>query len=230
MVDICASYGPSQVLFNINLQISQGEIVTIIGANGAGKSTILKVLCGWLKPMSGDVLLEDQSICNLPAQAVTKHGVVISPEGRRVFPKMTVYENLEMGAYIRSQKELKEELEAVYALFPKLQERRGQLAGSLSGGEQQMLAIGRAMMSKPKLLLLDEPSLGLSPIMVYTVLEAVKLINERGVTVCLVEQNAQLALEMAARGYVLETGCIVMEGTGQNLLNDENVKNAYLGF
>lgn len=230
MTNVNASYGSSQVLFNVNFHIEKGELVTIIGSNGAGKSTILKILCGWLKPTSGEVLFDEQIINNLPTQEFARRGIAVSPEGRRVFPQMTVLENLEMGAYTRNKSEKAQELEAVYDLFPRLKERKSQLGGCLSGGEQQMLAIGRAMMSKPKLLLLDEPSLGLSPVMVDTMLDAIKVINNDGVTICLVEQNAQLALQMADRAYALETGCIVMEGTGEQLLNDENVKNVYLGL
>ncbi len=230
MTDVNASYGDSQVLYNVNFHIETGELVTIIGSNGAGKSTILKILCGWLKPTSGEVLFDEQIINNLPPYEFARRGIAISPEGRRVFPKMTVLENLEMGAYTRNKSEKEEQLKVVYEFFPRLEERKSQLGGSLSGGEQQMLAIGRALMAKPKLLLLDEPSLGLSPVLVDTMFDAIRVISEIGVTICLVEQNAQLALQMADRAYALENGSIVMEGTGEELLNDENVKNVYLGF
>lgn len=232
MVNVNATYGSSQVLFDVNICINEGELVTIIGSNGAGKSTIIKTICGWLNPCSGKILLNGEDVTNLPPQELARRGIAISPEGRRVFAKMSVLENLEMGAYVSKHKgELNEKFEFVYTYFPKLKERSKQLAGSLSGGEQQMLALGRALMSGPKLLLLDEPSLGLSPLLVETVLDVVNEINKReGVTVCLVEQNAQLALQMADRGYVLETGCVVKEGTGKDLLKDDKIKEIYLGF
>ncbi len=230
MDKVCAAYGPSQVLHEVSLKIHDQEIVTIIGSNGAGKSTILKTICGWLGTTSGQIQFAGERIDNNETKDIVRKGISISPEGRRVFPKLTVLENLEMGAYVCTKREFEEEVERVYQIFPKLKERTKQLASSLSGGEQQMLAIGRAVMSKPKLLLLDEPSLGLAPVMIDTVLEAIKIIKESGVTICLVEQNAQLALEIADRGYVLETGKIVLEGMGRELLRNEKVKNAYLGL
>ena len=232
MKDVCASYGASHVLFDVNLNIREGELVTIIGSNGAGKSTIIKTICGWLKPTSGEIILDGEDVTGLPTQELARRGIAVSPEGRRVFHQMTVFENLEIGAYTKKNRsDVEENLEFVYTLFPKLKERSRQAAGSLSGGEQQMLAIGRALMSSPRLVLLDEPSLGLAPLMVEIMLDTVKEINkERGVTVCLVEQNAQLALQMADRGYVLETGSIAREGTGIELLHDDKIKEIYLGF
>lgn len=228
--ELCAAYGDSQVLYDVSVEINEGEIVTLIGSNGAGKSTFLKTICGWLKPKSGDVLFEGNRINEIPTEKHAELGIAVSPEGRRVFPKLTVLENLEMGAYIRNKKEIQEDLDWVYQVFPRLFERQKQLGSSLSGGEQQMLAIGRACMSKPKLLLLDEPSLGLAPVIVDIMIEAIKEINKKGVSICLIEQNAQLALEIANRGYVLEAGKVVMSGEGQSLLHNDEVKKAYLGL
>lgn len=232
MVNVNANYGSSQVLFDVNIRINEGELVTIIGSNGAGKSTIIKTICGWLSPISGNIILNGEDVTSLPPQELARRGIAISPEGRRVFSKMSVLENLEIGAYSsKSKGKLDERFKFVYRYFPRLKERSKQLAGSLSGGEQQMLALGRALMSSPRLLLLDEPSLGLSPLLVETVLDVVNEINKQeGVTVCLVEQNAQLALQMADRGYVLETGCVVKEGAGKDLLKDDRIKEIYLGF
>ncbi|MCL5046157.1 MAG: ABC transporter ATP-binding protein [Actinobacteria bacterium] len=227
---VSTCYGALEVLHAVSLEVGEGEIVTIIGSNGAGKSTLLKTIAGWLKPRSGKVMFGEARIDGLPAHQVVRQGIAVCPEGRRVFPQLTVLENLQTGAYTRSAKEQREDLEWIFALFPRLAERRRQLGGSLSGGEQQMLALGRALMSRPKLLLLDEPSLGLAPVVVESVLDTVVEVKRKGGSILLVEQNAQMALEVADRGYVIESGRLVLSGTGRELLDHQDVKRAYLGI
>ncbi|MDN4494064.1 ABC transporter ATP-binding protein [Ureibacillus aquaedulcis] len=223
-------YGNIHALKDVSLEVNEGEIVTLIGANGAGKSTLLKTLSGLLKPKKGVVLYQSQQIGGKPAQAIVKNGISHVPEGRRVFSTMSVEENLELGAYLRNDREgIKKDMANVYELFPILGERRKQPSGTLSGGEQQMLAMGRALMAKPKLLLLDEPSMGLAPLIVKKIFEIIKMVNEQGTTVLLVEQNANMALSIANRAYVIETGKIVLSGTAKELQESEQVKAAYLG-
>lgn len=224
------SYGKVEVLHGINLHVEEGEVVTILGANGAGKTTTLTAMSGLLKPTQGGIYLEGKPLHTLPSHEVVRHGIAQSPEGRRVFGTMTVLENLHLGAFTsRDTAENRKNLEWIFQLFPRLDERKDQLAGTLSGGEQQMLAIGRALMARPRILLLDEPSLGLAPILVRHILDAVKTINQSGMTVVLVEQNARAALKLATRGYVLELGNIVMEDEAGRLLANPQVQNAYLG-
>ncbi|REB04869.1 ABC transporter ATP-binding protein [Sporosarcina sp. BI001-red] len=228
--DLNVYYGSIHALKGVSLEVNEGEIVTLIGANGAGKSTLLKTLSGLLKPKEGTIHYQDSLISGKPAQSIVKMGVSQVPEGRRVFADMTVEENIELGAYLRKDKgEIEKDLKKVYGIFPRLYERRKQSAGTLSGGEQQMLAMGRAIMARPKLLLLDEPSMGLAPLMVKTIFETVKDINKAGTTVLLVEQNAHIALSIANRGYVIETGRVILSGTAAELQASEEVKNAYLG-
>ncbi len=228
--DVHVYYGAIHALKSINLKVNQGEIVTILGANGSGKTTTLRAISGLLKSKKGSIQFKNQSLLGVPAYNIVAKGIAHAPEGRLVFPDLTVKENLEMGAYLRKDDaEILKDFEYVYHLFPRLKEREKQLAGTLSGGEQQMLAISRAFMTKPELLLLDEPSLGIAPILVQTIFEAIKEINQNGVTVLLVEQNAYAALKIAHRGYVMETGTITLEDSASNLLADEKVKNAYLG-
>jgi len=223
-------YGNVQALQNISLEVAQGEIITLIGANGAGKTTVLKAISGLLHPKSGKIEFLGKRIDNLSTAKIVKLGISQCPEERGIWPDMTLFENLEMGAYVRKDKKgIKKDFEQVYAYFPILKGRKNQLAGSLSGGEQQMLAIGRALMSRPKLLLLDEPSLGLAPILVKEVADIIKKIHQEGTTILLVEQNAFLALNISNRAYVLETGKIALEGKAKDLLQDERVKKAYLG-
>jgi branched-chain amino acid transport system ATP-binding protein len=223
-------YGAIHALKGISFHLEQGEIVALIGGNGAGKSTSLNTISGLLRPRTGDIRFQGQSLVEVPAQNIVRLGVVQAPEGRRIFPKLSVQENLEMGAYIFNDKEkIKEDMEAVMQRFPRLRERRKQFGGTLSGGEQQMLAIARALMSRPSLLLLDEPSMGLSPILVEQIFEIIREINTQGVTILLVEQNAQMALSIADRGYVLETGRVTLEGNAQDLLENPQVIEAYLG-
>ncbi|HHU31310.1 MAG TPA: ABC transporter ATP-binding protein [Clostridia bacterium] len=223
-------YGAIHALKNLSLEVNEGEIVTLIGANGAGKSTTLKTISGLIRPKNGDVLFNEQSIISVPAQNIVKMGISQVPEGRRIFANLTVLENLEMGAYLRKDKAgIKETMEKVFDKFPRLKERLSQRAGTLSGGEQQMLAMGRALMSQPKLLLLDEPSMGLAPILVKEIFSIIKEINEQGTTILLVEQNANMALSIASRAYVLETGRIVASGSASELLASEQIKKAYLG-
>jgi branched-chain amino acid transport system ATP-binding protein len=222
-------YGGIHALKGISLKVEAGRIVTLIGANGAGKTTILRSIVGLTKPRSGSIRFEDRELTQSPSHQTIQLGIGISPEGRRVFPNLTVLENLELGAYHRSPKDFQEALAWVYSLFPRLQERHKQLAGTLSGGEQQMLALGRALMSRPKLVLLDEPSLGLAPLVVEEVFATIESINQQGATILLVEQNAMAALHVAHYAYVLETGRITLEGTGQELLQDDRVRHAYLG-
>jgi branched-chain amino acid transport system ATP-binding protein len=222
-------YGAIHALKGLNLRVEKGEVVSIIGSNGAGKSTLLRTISGLLKPREGRIDLGDKNLCRVGADEVVKLGVVQSPEGRRIFTNMTVGENLKLGACLRRDGGVAADLEKVLNRFPRLRERFKQSGGTLSGGEQQMLAIGRALMANPKVLLLDEPSLGLAPNLVAEIFRIVKQINDEGVTVLLVEQNAHRALELAHRAYVLETGSIVLEGTGKDLLADPKVKEAYLG-
>ena len=226
-------YGTVEALNRVSLHVSEGEIVAMIGPNGAGKTTALKAICGLIKldaPSSGEIIFNGENIENLRTDILVKKGMSLVPEGRKVFPSMTVLENLEMGAYIRSDKKaIRESIERVFELFPVLKERRKQRAGTLSSGEQQMLAMGRALMLKPKLLLLDEPSLGLSPNYVETVFNKIKDINKNGISILLVEQNARIALEYSDRGYVFEIGKISLEGESDNLLKDEEIKNLFLG-
>ena len=233
LTEIDVFYGKVQALKRVSLEVQQGEIVTLIGANGAGKTTVLRAISGLEKPQHGTVEFQGESILRLPPEEIVAKGICHVPEGRRIFPGLTVYENLEIGATVWSEKNknsrLDEELEKVYSLFPRLRERTNQLAWSLSGGEQQMLAIGRALMGKPRVLLLDEPSLGLSPVLVEQVFEVLGTINKLGITILLVEQNAYMALGIAHRGYVIESGHIVLSDTAANLNNDSKVKAAYLG-
>jgi branched-chain amino acid transport system ATP-binding protein len=228
--DIDVYYGIIHALKGVSLEINEGEIVTLIGANGAGKSTLLKTISGLLKPKKGDILFQGQSISGKVAQSIVKQGVSQVPEGRRVFSNMTVEENLELGAYLRKDKKgIREDFEKVFNLFPRLLERRKQLAGTLSGGEQQMLAMGRALMARPRLLLLDEPSMGLAPLLVKTIFRIITEINQSGTTILLVEQNANMALSIADRAYVIETGKIVISGTSEELNESDQIRMAYLG-
>nr|WP_207736235.1 ABC transporter ATP-binding protein [Fusibacter ferrireducens] len=230
MQNIHTYYDNIHALKGINLNINKGEIVTLIGSNGAGKTTTLGTITGLLKPKEGKILYNDEDITCVQPGHIVKKGISLSPEGREVFPQLTVFDNLKLGAYTRSdKKEIDQSYEMVYELFPRLFERKTQIAKTLSGGEQQMLAIGRALMSKPEILLLDEPSLGLSPNLVLLIFELIKDINKLGMTILLVEQNAKMALKVADRGYVLETGKIIIEGNAKELLNDDRVKQAYLG-
>jgi branched-chain amino acid transport system ATP-binding protein len=224
------AYGGIQALRGISLDVPDGKIVTLIGANGAGKSTTLRTISGLVKAASGSITWNGEELLGKPIDKIVTSGIAMSPEGRRVFPDMTVLENLKIGAYLRKDKaEIQKDIEWVYSLFPRLQERSWQLAGTLSGGEQQMLAVGRALMSRPKLMMLDEPSLGLAPLVVQDIFTIIREINRQGVTVLLVEQNANMALKIADQAYVLETGNITMSGTGAELLVNEKVREAYLG-
>ena len=227
--NVSTYYGKIQALHDVSLHINQGEIVTLIGANGAGKTTLLMTLCGDPKPQSGQVLFEGQDITQWHTAKIMRGDIAIVPEGRRIFSRLTVEENLSMGAFFVDKAEQADLLAEVYELFPRLKERLTQRGGTMSGGEQQMLAIGRALMSKPRLLLLDEPSLGLAPIIIQQIFEIIERLRERGMTIFLVEQNANQALKLADRGYVLETGRVVLEGSGQQLLADPAVRQAYLG-
>ncbi|MDU4961290.1 MAG: ABC transporter ATP-binding protein [Sporomusaceae bacterium] len=223
-------YGAIHALKGISVAVTEGEIVTLIGANGAGKSTILRTVSGLLRPKTGQILFEGKDIAAVAAQSIVQLGISQVPEGRRIFANMSVLENLELGAYIRSDKAgIKTDLNQVFERFPRLAERRDQMAGTLSGGEQQMLAMGRALMSRPRLLLLDEPSMGLAPLLVKEIFKIIKEINESGTTVLLVEQNANMALSIAHKAYVLETGRITLSGTAQELAASEAVRKAYLG-
>lgn len=223
-------YGNIHALKGISLAVEKGEIVTLIGSNGAGKSTTLRTISGLLTPRHGEIFLEGQRIDHLPAHEIVARGVLQSPEGRRIFPRLTVRENLEMGAYQRRDADgIQRDMERVFTLFPRLRERINQRGGTLSGGEQQMLAIGRALMGRPRVLLLDEPSMGLAPVLVEQIFDIIREINQQGTTILLVEQNARLALSIAHRGYVLETGRITLSGEGKGLLDNPRVKAAYLG-
>lgn len=228
---ISARYGNIYALKGVSLTVNEGEIVTIIGANGAGKSTTLNTISGIVRAVSGSIFFNGKDISSLPTEKIVESGLIQVPEGREIFPQLTVYDNLMLGAYLRKDKDnIKKDLDYVVSLFPRLEERFSQLGGTLSGGEQQMLAIGRALMSKPKLLLMDEPSLGLSPIFVQNIFKVIKEINKAGTSVLLVEQNAHMALSIAKRAYVMETGKIIMEDETSYLLNNDKVKAAYLGF
>lgn len=227
--DISVHYGMIQAVHGVSFEVNQGEIVSLIGANGAGKTTILRTISGLVRPSSGKILFEGKNIEKEAPQKIVASGLSQVPEGRHVFSGLTVQENLEMGAFLRKDSGVKEDYEQIFKKFPILKERRSQDASTLSGGEQQMLAMGRALMSKPKLLLLDEPSMGLAPIFIKEIFSIIQEIQAQGTTVLLIEQNAKMALSIANRGYVLETGKIVLEGTGQELLSSEAVKKAYLG-
>ncbi len=227
--NIHTHYGAIQALNDVSVEVHQGEIVTLIGANGAGKTTLLMTVCGSPRASSGTVTFEGEDITQALTHTIMRRGIAISPEGRRVFPDLTVSENLKMGGFFLSSQEIDAGLAHVYDLFPRLKERAGQRAGTMSGGEQQMLAIGRALMTKPKLLLLDEPTLGLAPLIIAQIFEIIRTIRDEGVTVFLVEQNANKALQVADRGYVLETGKVVLADTGANLLVNDDVRKAYLG-
>lgn len=222
-------YGNINAIKDISFEVNEGEIVTLIGANGAGKSSILNTVAGLIKPKSGEIIFDGQGIIGIPAHKIVSKGMALCPEGRRIFQQLSVKENLEMGSYTRPVNEVSESIEKVYELFPRLKERYKQIAGTLSGGEQQMLAMGRALMSKPRLMMLDEPSMGLAPILVEQIFDIIKNLHKSGTTILLVEQNAQMALSVADRGYVMETGRIVTGGTGKELLRDDAVKKAYLG-
>jgi branched-chain amino acid transport system ATP-binding protein len=228
--DLRVHYGKIEAIRGISLQVDDGEIVTLIGANGAGKSTTLRSISGIVPPRMGKIIFNGVEIQGLPGHTVAEIGIAQSPEGRRIFPRMTVLENLEMGAFTRRDASgIREDLDRVYSLFPRLAERKQQRAGTLSGGEQQMVAIGRALMAHPKLLLLDEPSMGLAPIFVERVFETIVEINQQGTTILLVEQNAMMALDIASRGYVLETGTVALADDAKTLLRNEQVRKAYLG-
>ncbi len=228
--DLQVYYGVIQAIKGISFEVNKGEVVALIGANGAGKTTTLHTITGLLSPKSGHVVFEGRDITKVPAHKIVSMGMAHVPEGRRVFAELSVYENLKMGAYTRRDKgEIEESLKNVYRRFPRLEERKNQMAGTLSGGEQQMLAMGRALMSKPKLILMDEPSMGLSPILVNEIFDIIRSVSESGTTVLLVEQNAKKALSIANRAYVLETGKIVLSGDAKELLEDEAIKKAYLG-
>ncbi len=227
--DLHVYYGSIHAIKGIAFEVNEGEIVTLIGANGAGKSTTLNTVAGLLKASRGDVEFKGEKIAGIPAHKLVSRGMSLCPEGRRVFQELTVRENLEMGAFSRPKAEVNESLETVYELFPRLKERYKQVAGTLSGGEQQMLAMGRSLMSKPALMMLDEPSMGLAPILVEQIFDIIKEMNKNGTTILLVEQNAQMALSIASRAYVLETGRVVSSGTGEKLLKDDAVRKAYLG-
>lgn len=223
-------YGNIHALKDVSLEINEGEIVTLIGANGAGKSTLLKTISGLLKPKQGTIVFEKESIVGIQAQAIVKKGISHVPEGRRIFANMTVEENLELGAFLRKDKSgIKADFEMVYELFPRLLERRKQQSGTLSGGEQQMLAMGRALMARPRLLLLDEPSMGLAPLLVKTIFKIIEEINSTGTTIMLVEQNANMALSIAQRAYVIETGRVIISGAANDLRASDEIKMAYLG-
>ncbi|HHY63546.1 MAG TPA: ABC transporter ATP-binding protein [Clostridiaceae bacterium] len=228
--DINVHFGVIHALKGISFTVNEGEIVTLIGANGAGKTTTLRTISGLKKPTSGSIIFEGKDITHSTAQERVRLGISQAPEGRRVFPSMTVLENLELGAFLRKDKKgIADDLKMVYDHFPILADRKKQAAGTLSGGEQQMLAIGRALMSRPRLLLLDEPSMGLAPLLVQEIFNIIKEINKAGTTILLVEQNASMALQIADRAYVMETGSIVLSGTGEELMQSEDIKKAYLG-
>jgi branched-chain amino acid transport system ATP-binding protein len=222
-------YGAVHAVRDVSLEVNAGEIVTIIGANGAGKSTILKTLVGLLRSRTGDISLDGKSIATLSPAEIVRQGIALVPEGRRVFPRLSVEDNLLLGAYARRDKEVGRDINRIYEMFPRLSERKKQNAGTLSGGEQQMLATGRGMMSRPRLLLLDEPSMGLAPLLVHQIFETILDINEQGTTILLVEQNARMALSIADRGYVLETGAMVLFGDAEELIDNDEVRCAYLG-
>jgi branched-chain amino acid transport system ATP-binding protein len=230
LVDVNTYYGPSQILHSVSLEVNRGEIVCLLGANAAGKTTTMKTIFGIVHPRQGSILFEDKPLERLASGEIVKLGMALVPEGRRIFARMTVLENLEMGAYMRQGRaEIKHDIEYVCQTFPRLKERLKQFAGTMSGGEQQMLAMGRALMSRPRLICMDEPSMGLSPILVQTVFDTIRRVRDEGVTVFLVEQNASMALSLADRGYVLQTGRVVLSDTAPNLLTNDLVRQAYLG-
>lgn len=226
--DLYVSYGGIKAIRGISLEVPDGKIVTLIGANGAGKSTILRSVVDLVKADSGSITYNGKELLNMPSNKIIEEGITLVPEGRRVFPDLTVLENIKIGAYLRHDN-LDDDINWIYSLFPRLKERHWQLAGTLSGGEQQMLAVARALMSRPKVIMMDEPSLGLAPLVVQGIFDIIKEINKQGVTVLLIEQNANMALKIADYGYVLQTGNIIMEGTGAELLANEEVRRAYLG-
>ncbi len=225
---LSVNFGGIKAVKDVSLNVEEGKIVTLIGANGAGKSTVLRTVSGIVKPYSGEVIYNGENILGQSPDVIVSKGITLVPEGRKVFPNLTVLENLKIGAYLRKDN-LNEDIEYVYSLFPRLKERYWQLAGTLSGGEQQMLAVGRALMSRPKLMMMDEPSLGLAPLVVKDIFEIIKTINESGITVLLIEQNANMSLKIADRAYVLESGNLTLQGTGSELLASEAVREAYLG-
>ena len=227
--DLHVSYGGIRALKGVSIQVNEGEIVSLIGANGAGKSTTLRAISGLERAQSGKILYNGEDITGKPSKYMVQQGLILVPEGRLIFPDMTVLENLKIGAYLRNDRDVEADIQRMYALFPRLKERAWQMAGTLSGGEQQMLAVGRALMSKPKLLIMDEPSLGLAPLVVKDIFSIIRTIRDSGVTVLLIEQNANAALKIADRGYVLETGRITLEGSGRELLRNPAVRAAYLG-
>ncbi len=228
--NLVVSYNGIEAVKEISFDVPKGKIVTLIGANGAGKSTVLKTVAGVVKPKNASILFEGEEISGKTPDFIVSKGVTLVPEGRRVFPNLTVLENLKIGAYLRKDKKaIQKDIEHVYELFPRLSERSWQLAGTLSGGEQQMLAVGRALMSSPRLIMMDEPSLGLAPLVVQDIFSIIRQINSEGITVLLIEQNANMALKIADKAYVMETGRITMEGTGEELLSNETIKEAYLG-
>ncbi len=228
--DLKVHYGGIEALKGVSFDVNEGEIVTLIGANGAGKSTTLRAIMSVVNPSSGTMEYNGEDITHMSTDEIVKRGIVLVPEGRRVFSNLTVLENLKVGAYLRNDKEgIDHDIKHVYRLFPRLEERHWQMAGTLSGGEQQMLAVGRALMAKPKLIMMDEPSLGLAPLVVKDIFSIIRRINEDGTTVLLIEQNANAALKIANRGYVLQTGNVTMTGTGAELLTDQSVREAYLG-
>ena len=227
--DLQVSYGGIRALKGVSIQVNEGEIVSLIGANGAGKSTTLRAISGLERAQSGKILYNGEDITGKPSKYMVQNGLILVPEGRLIFPDMTVLENLKIGAYLRNDRDVEADIQRMYSLFPRLKERAWQMAGTLSGGEQQMLAVGRALMSKPKLLMMDEPSLGLAPLVVKDIFSIIRTIRDSGVTVLLIEQNANAALKVADRGYVLETGRITLEGSGRGLLSNPAVRAAYLG-
>jgi branched-chain amino acid transport system ATP-binding protein len=229
VADLHVYYGEIHALKGASLTVEKGEIVALLGPNGAGKTTTLKTISGLLAPRSGTITLDGESLVGQPSHVIVHRGIAHSPEGRKIFNRLTVADNLELGAYLRADGAIREDMERVFALFPRLRERRSQVAGTLSGGEQQMLAIGRALMTRPRLLLLDEPSMGLAPVLVEQIFETIQGINRQGTPILLVEQNAAVALTVAHRGYVLETGSIVLEGPARTLAADAGVRQAYLG-
>ncbi len=228
--NLVVSYGGIEALKGISLNVPDGKIITLIGANGAGKSTLLRTIIGLVKPQAGKISYNEKEITSLNSQKIVTTGITLVPEGRRVFSNLTVLENLKIGAYMRNDKaEIEKDIEWIYGMFPRLQERNWQLAGTLSGGEQQMLAVGRALMCRPKLIMMDEPSLGLAPLVIKDIFRIIQEINAKGMTILLIEQNANMALKIADWAYVLETGRITMEGTGKELLENPQIREAYLG-
>lgn len=228
--DLHVYYGGIHALKGVSLEVPQGKIVTLIGANGAGKSTLLRTVCNLVSSRSGEIAFQNDSLVRMPTHEIVKKGIAMIPEGRRIFSNLSVYENLRLGAYGRSDDaEIQKDLEWVYELFPRMRERKGQRAGTLSGGEQQMLAVGRGLMARPTLLMLDEPSLGLAPILVEEIFQIIQEIHKQGLTILLIEQNALAALKVADYGYVMETGTVVLSGKGEELLHSEDVRKAYLG-